>query len=742
MADTSSIPSISFAIRASNDRLQYQHDIYNQEFKERLKLVFGHPDYIQNFSYGVVSNSNPSSSLAGGPDPLAVSVNATSTLTVDVNPGIAVNPNGMWIQLTSHVRQKDLDDPSVGVFNVVYLRYITTLANPEPNQYFQEVIPYNTRPGGLDNPPSIQSLSEESAQVVIDTVDTYLQYDPDIRNGFVPIAIVSVQTSVDPNTLAVTNSLVVDHTQSNYPWNRPWFSANDIAHRNLLGTGVKTATNPHAQSQNDLTVGHFTPFQLYLDHGMILADDLSLPKIPGFRCETSVPYTSLMTDDGSGTATGFPGKKYAELPNFPVNVGKVWVASNGVELAALHVAETNRIVFAGDDPPVNETIQVYYTRVVACEPPVGSNEILFTTNSPTTEELVVAGGIGLVSLLTTTESFSDAQKFPMIYDILVDSTGDLIKTPQVVYCYKKLDTIGTSDAFTITQYGPARLAVGLGGASGAGTMVVKLRVYGKDSSGNSIDELFSFTGPTWADPGPIPKATVTEAALRVSSQLFASVDNIAIEELVDHGPNSAVMVWALINPYSAYDQFKDACHIAEVMWDGLRFASIADKRIIGTTLRDFLRRPIGGETFDYLVHLMAGGNSTVYIEDLSAPRYHDLVPNSDVDSTFAANAPVNNLSKLRVGAYGYYRTRALPVLSGSGSVWRVIFFPVMDPRTQFYYPKAAPTFRYYDTSWHAVTMTAVPGLPNTYEFTVPTGTPKRVALQFNSAGYMAAALFG
>lgn len=740
MADNSSIPSISYAIRQSMDRLQYQHDIYNQEFKERLKLVFGHPDYISEPSYGVVSNSNPSSTLAGSGDPLAVSINATSTLTVDINPGMAVNRNGMWMLLTSHVRQKELDDPAIGVFNVVYMRYVTSLANPEVNDYFQEIIPYTVRPGGLDVPPSVQMLSEESAQIVIDTVDTYLQYDPDIRNAFVPLAIVSVQTSVDPNTLVVTNSLSIDHTQSNYPWNRPWFSSNDIAHRNLVGTGVKSPTNPHALSQNDLTVGTFTPFQLQLDHGMIVADDKSLPKIPGFRCQTSIPYLSLKTDV-TGNDTGFVGKMYAELPNYPVNVGKVWVESSGAELAVLHVAETNRIVFAGDAPPANESIGAYYTRVVACEPPVGSNEVTFVTNSPATDELIVAGGIGHVSLLTTTESFSDAQKFPMVYDILVDETGDLIKTPQVVYCYKKLDAIGTSDVFTITQYGPAKLAMGLAGASGAPTMVVKVRVYGKDATGASIDHLFEFTGPTWVNPGPIPNTSITEAALRVSSSVFSSVDQISIEELTDHGPDSAIMIWALLNPYDTYDLFKDACHIAEMMWDGLRFSYVLDKRIIGTTVRDFMRRPYGDNTFDYLMRLMAGGNASVYVENFSAPRLHDLVPNTDIDSTFAANAPVNNLSKLRVGAYGYYRTRALPVLSGSGTIWRAVLLPAMDTRTPYYYPKDPPTFHYFDTSWHAVTMTAVAGLPNTYQYT--TGTvPKRVALHMNAAGYEGMALFG
>lgn len=750
MADTTSIPSLSFAIRQSMDRLKYQHDIYNQEFKERLKLMFGHPDYIPYPSYGIVSPVNPVSTLAGSGDPLAVSANATDPLLVDVNPGMAVNQNGHWIQLNSYVRQRPLGNPAIGIVNVVYLRYVVSSAVPEINDYYQEVIPYTTRPGGLENPPTVNQTAEDTAQVYVETLDVYLNYSIEIRRNFVPLATVTMQAVQDPITSLVTTNLAIDHTQDSYSWNRPWFSANDMAHRALLGTGVQSPTNAHAQSQNDLTVGAFTPFQLQLDHGMIIADDQSMPKIPGFRCQVSIPYSSVKTDDASGTYTGFPSKKYVDLPNFPIRLGKVWVEDlpanlhAGEVLAALKVDETNRVVFAGDDPPVNESIGMYYTRVLACEPPAGTNEVTFSTNNPTSSELIVAGGIGRVNLASTTLDFSDAQKYPMLYDILVDQDGTLIKTPQVLYCCKKLSVIGTSDSFTISQYGPAHLMMGLIDASGSGTMEIKVRAYGKDVNGTSIDHLFEFLGGSWTDPGPVPQSSINITSLQMSTPIFASVENLAIESLVDPGTDAAIVVWAMLNPYSTYDKLKDACYISRIMWDGLRFAKLWDRRIIGTTTRDFMGTS-PNMLDQYLFHLMAGGNASVYVDDMRCPKYRNLVPNEDaLLSNFFFSSPANNLDKLQIGTSDLYATAGLPVMSGSGAVWRLTLFPSVQvkPNLNYGITLPDPTLFYYDTSWHSFTMSPVAGVPRTYEYTVPSGTPLRVAVHFFAAETTGMVLYG
>jgi len=423
------IPGLTYTIRQSLDRLQYQANTYNEEFVQRLLLMIGHPDYFTTPAYGIVSEQNPETAVSGTTTvPLTVSVNNNNTESVDISPGMAVTKDGMWILIPDTVRQIELDDPEVGITNVVYLRYVLDPGDSQLNDYLDPVIPVTWRPG------SPNSASEADVQVDIDTLDAYQNYDEDVRNSLVPIAIATMQNVEDPLTSTVTTQMSIDHTRGNYSWNRPWFSAVDVEHRGQIGTGVSTATNPHALSQNDLTVGDFSPLQLQLDHGMIVADDRSIAKIPGVRCEVAIPYASIKTDDGAGSKTSVPNAQYVELTNYPVRLGKVWVTDGITETdyAGSIVVGTNRVVI-WETVPTDWAVHMYYTKVDACEPPVGSNEILFSTKNPSAEELIIAGGSGFTALTNTQEAFADAQKFPMIYEILVDGTGSLIKSPQVIY---------------------------------------------------------------------------------------------------------------------------------------------------------------------------------------------------------------------------------------------------------------------------------------------------------------------
>jgi len=734
------IPGINYTIRQSLDRLQYQASVYNEEFVQRIQLMMGHPDYFTTTSFGIVSEPDPGTAVPGTTTvPLTVSVNSTNEETLDISPGMVVTKSGMWILLPDYIRQVELADPSVGVTNVVYLRYVVDPADTQLNDYFDAVIPVTYRPS------SPNSFLGAQSQVDTDTLEAYQGYDQSVRDDLVPLAIVTMQSTEDPLTSVVTSELSIDLTRGSYGINRPWFSAVDSAHRAQLGTGVSTATNPHAISQNDLTIGDFTPMQLQLDHGMIVADDRSIAKIPGVRCEVAFPYSSVLTDDSVGSKTTYPNAEYVELTNYPVRLGRAWITTTGttteMDIGSDLVEGTNRVVFPRFTMPADATIHIYYTKVDACEPPVGRNEIVFTTKNPAEEELIIAGGSGFTSLTNTQEPFADAQKFPMLYEILVDGEGEIIKTPQVVYCHKRLEVIGTSDTFDIGLYGPARIMCGLDAASGDATMIVKVHLYGKDANGSSIEHVFEFDS-SWVDPGPVPKDTLTSQAIKVTPQVFASLDQIIIDEKTSAGPSAAIMMWAALNPYDTYDKLKDACHVAQLMWDGFRMAEIRDKRIISTTVRDQLLRPIGNETLQYIAMVMAGGNATTFTEDFRAPRYHDMVPNTERGANLSNVLPANNMSKLRVGAEGYYATRAVAVNSASGNHWRVAFVPIKETRADIYYTYQNPPVLYYwFFTWIPVVMTPVAGIPNMFETTL-SGTPPMIKVAVNCVDYIGMVVFG
>lgn len=733
MAD---IPGLNFNIRQSLDRLRYQANVYNEEFVQRLLLVMGHPDAGIDTEYGVVAPVDPAATTVADTTPFGMRANATNTDMVDVNPGIAVTRSAMWMKLTEHARNIELADSSVGVSNVVYIRYLLDIADDEINDFNDPVSPFTMRIG------SENSITPESAQIDVDTLEVYVNYDQTTRDNFVPLAVVTNQSVQDPVTLTITTQLAFDFTRDSYGWNRPWFSVADMEHRAQLGSGVQSSTNPHAISQNDLSVGDFSPLQLQLDHGAIIADDRSVAKVPGTRCQVSIPYTSLLDDDALGTKTAYPNAKYVALTNFPIRLGRVWVESTDEDWAAKIVQETNRVVFPYA-PPAGEALSMYYTKVQACEPPVGVNESAFNTSNPATEELIIAGGSAFTMLANTQENFSEAQKIPMVYELLVDGDGALIKTPQIIYCHKRLDAISTSDVFTIDMYGPGKIMMALEGASGDPAMVVKVRLYGKDADGNTYDYLFEFDS-TWKDPGPVPRTDIQIEAYNISDKVFSTVDQIVVEELTSYGPNASIMMWVALNPYDTYDKLKDACHVSEVMWDGLRLAEVRDKRIVNTTARDFLGRQPNDSALSYMVNVLAGGNETVYSESFLQPKYHNQIPNASRSSSLFDVLPANNISKLRVGAYGDYMTRALPVGNNPGTQWRVVLLPLDETRTNFYYENSAfPIFSWHDgAAWQAdIPMTPVPGMFNTF-LANTSAPPTMILVWLTTAEYSGMLIFG
>lgn len=720
-----SIPALSYTIHHSLDRLKKQHEYYEDEILKTRKLIMGDSDADPNLapSHGIVCATDPTTHTAGGSEPLAVSVNSENQLTLDVNPGLAVMKSGVWIQLHNIVRQVAMTDTTTGIANVIYLQYFLDDAPPEPNYFNESIIPYTVRVGDPLNDGT--AVNNESVLVSSLTVDSYTQLAASVKQDIVPLAVVTVQ-SVETGG-AITSELTVDHTDASYAFNRPWFSVVDNFHRSQVGTGQVTPTNPHATSGNDLTVGDLSILQLQVDHGLIVAKDRSIAKVPGYRCTTAV--TSILTD-ASGTLTGYANANYIELPYFPVRVGKVWDASSGDVLAGIQVPQTHRIVFPVDTIAAGTTINVYYTRAEVGEPTLPGNST-FQTNGPTTQELAIAGGVGLVSLSSTEETFADAAKFPMRYEMFMDGDGSLLKTPQVVYCWKKLASIGTSDTTDdITPYGPGRLIVGLTEATDIPTLDVQLRIYGTDTSGTSINELFTFNQANWDQYPAIPSNPDTIFdSIQFSDSTFATITSINIESRIGDGPNTAVMIWMAQNSFSNYDEQADALHIATVDWNGYGFGRVFDKRIVGTTLRDELNTSSSAELRKYIYSILGGGNSTVYVEDFRRPRYHSLETSAELADSLSSQGhhPTFAFSKQQVGLHGYYQSIAFPVNSGSGTTWRISLIgaeKLVDP----WFLGKPILLAYESGSWGSYIMSAVPGLENTYEATTA-ATPDRIRVR-------------
>lgn len=734
------LPALQYTIHHSTDRLHKQHDYYEEEILKTRALMMGDAEADPNLAvnFGIVSASDPTTHLAGGTDPLAVSVNAEDQLTVDVNTGTAVMSSGCWVEIHSTIRRVSLAESAIDVPNVIYLQYFLDVAPVEPNDFEDLVSPYTLRVGDALNDGV--TLNQQDVLIGALTAEAFAQLASSVTEDIVALAVATVQ-QVDVGGGVLETQLTIDHTGASYDFNRPWFSIVDNFHRKQLGTGAATSTNPHAISGNDWTIGDLSTFQIHLDHGMLVAKDRSIAKVPGYRCTSA--RLSISTDDAIGSLTGYANATYIELPYFPVAVGRVWDSGTDEILAGIQVPQTHRIVFPYETLAAGTSVSAYYTRAEAAEAPLPGNTV-FRTNGPATQELPIAGGIGLVSLTTTEEDFSDASRVPMRYEMFMDADGTLRKTPQVVYCYKRLDDLGTSDTPEITPYGPGRLMVALLDANHVATLDVQIRIYGTNVAGASIDELFTFTQATWG-PNPTPPENPLPGAsfLQFSTNQFATITSVNIEARVDDGPNSAVMVWMAQHPYSNYDEQADALHLATVDWNGYAFGNVFDKRIVGTTVQDELAIGAEAQLRSLIYTLLAGGNATIYVDDFQRPRYHSLETPDELGDTLGETAPhypTFNFTKQQVGLHGYYRSIGFPVHSSSGLTWRISLFGAPDLVDTWF--ENRPLLSAYDgATWANYSMTPVAGVPGTWEVALP-ATPVRVQVLIYPGQCAGMAIYG
>jgi len=205
------------------------------------------------------------------------------------------------------------------------------------------------------------------------------------------------------------------------------------------------------------------------------------------------------------------------------------------------------------------------------------------------------------------------------------------------------------------------------------------------------------------------------------------------------------MIWSINTPDDTYSLLKDVCHVSHVFWNGFKLLDVQDKRIVETTVCDWMKEDTGIAVFAYVLNNLAGTFSTLYVDDFRRPVLSSLLPPSSMVNLdpIKAALPAYNFNKLQVGLNGPYQTRALPVFSGSGVDWHVSLTPRYDFSGTNQFLPSPPLFRYKRvggwSTWAA--MTAVPGIKNTYKV-VASGPPMAVQVQLEPWHDSSMAIFG
>jgi len=578
------LPYVNFDGPVNYEDLAWFQDVMNKELLQRLQFVMG--SYrTAGAQYGVVDETAPSSVTSGDVSrSLQPHTSSAGNLTIVVNPGYAVTPNGMIIYIEQAVDNIQLLSTDASCVHVVYLEWGLQGQDLAQDDYGTTAYKYWT-------------VNDDADVVKIALINDFNSLSTAARMNIVPLAVVTVSHD---DCSVTSDSLVFDYGTDTYSWNRPWFSAVDQQHRSELGTGPSTV--PHSLSLNDLgATGDLTILDLELPHGVVVSKDDSNATVPGSVCEEAISTIVLDTD---GSVTGIPGAEYCELTKFPVRLGLCWDDNDG-QVHPNHAAfpgallpDTNIVVFP-HYPLASGAglLTVAYSRAYALEPQLTSvDSSKLTVLGAADNEAIVAGGKAFSEITSLELDMRDAEPMPCYFKAFArpddndSSKVTMFTSPHVLLTQTKLTDIvvaGGSQSLASDPIGPAYVRVGLvrgyDGASTPAAFEVKFKVTGLDEGGNSISEWFKFDN-RYVKPGTCSDSP-EPASFLIGKTLFSS--EITVSDITT---DASVSTSAALIVYCDYHQFvspflDSAVPVANMLWNGSRIAQLYDKRPVHQFLK-------------------------------------------------------------------------------------------------------------------------------------------------------------
>ncbi len=619
----------------------------------------------------------------------AVSINTSDSTAIDVGAGLVTFPNGEAVEVRSADIQGKVVSTTFTDAVVVRLQY-GTVADGEP-----VTNPYDN----FRTNPRVR-MKTPSEMLVLETVTTYNAQPTSIKDISVVLGVVRYQDG----------ELTVDNGRDTYSWSRPWSTPVDVEHRSKVGSGPVTDTNPHGTELGDLGVGDYTAWQALVGTvAAIGARPTGFGRIPGTICSEVIPSGSFILD-ATGLVTGKAGARYAPLGFWPerllmARLTDLTEVSGWVPKGRNVVAVYDPVEFAAA-----ADLEVFYTKVTAASLP-GSTAGLttVTVEDPVENEIIVAGGKFFQTLGERNAVFTDVGLIPMKFDILIDGTGKVYKSPEVIYCNTKLDTLGAAPVpFTIQPRVPSRLRVGLSNYS-PGFTEVRLQFTGEDANGNAITEQLTFTGPL---PAPALSYTEVEDQRLFSLNVFGTVTQMQALVRNGDGPNTTVTVFGEHSPQQHGQQ--DDLLVATVQWTGSEVTAnyaldpnvCLDRRLVrrggGThgvsPMALTLNQP---GLVDNSVLGAAPTGSTIWatvVEDFDDPMWI-AYPQADLATT--DSKPIE-LPGQSLGAPFGYQSRKISFANAFTTASLEALWVRMLPTSQFHFPSAVSDFQVeltlYDTA--------------------------------------------
>lgn len=650
------IEGLNYDSNLSVDDLSFSSDVVERELLDRLRLTMGADALAQPLA-GIVDAIDPRNLTSDETSrPLIVYPSANNPLQVNISVGTAVTPNGAIVRNTTLIEDFNLARTTANDINIVFIE--NDIIDSEPIR----ITRYNT-----SQPTRRTQATDKIRTVLLSDFISATVFPPERLGNLIVLAVVTV---VETTT---GTEIQIDYTSASYTFNRPWFSAVDIFHRTKIGSGTPSDTNPHGTTFGDLVTGSLTIFDQMLQTGGVLSRDDELKGSPGTFCLETITPSRILTDTGGNITAagryGGVGARYIVLARFPVSIRAFYESTHkGRAIAWEHIPGTRIVIL-----PIVENFTVdaviQYNEVFALEPPAAivSNVLTFNQPDATKNEIIISGGLQLTSLVDPNIDFDGSGRFPQNFTVYANSDGTLLRSPQPIQTSLLLEDLGTAvTPITSTFFGPAKLKIGLADANPVSTMVVTLRLTGRDVSNNSLTEDITFVGTSWVMP-TIPGIENSNQFIKTTNT-FASLTEIQVITRTDDGPNSVIQIWADLETETTVDLNRLA-RAATVLWDGMALSDLKDARDIHKNIPQPENRYFGAAQ---LTGTGGTAPSLIAVEDFKCPTYRDSTKGSQaaVPATFDIN--IADYSLIQAGDSILFPTGKTLVAIVSGSPTRAI----------------------------------------------------------------------
>lgn len=442
--------------------------------------------------------------------------------------------------------------------------------------------------------------STEDSILVI-KASSYNSLSDEVKNNSVCICIVKYSTTTP----------YIDLTNSEYTFNRPWFSPTDIAHRLEKGTGSSDV--PHSIGINDLSSSDVTLYNQLLSRGIIVSKDTSIAGVPGKSYKIKV---SVGVGDGNTIEdTDF----VAYLNCYPNAIG--YCSKNedgeGYDDVSAFLREGTNLIDVNDFPyGIDIYLDVILTKCLM--PPVSSDslttELTFGTNDD--NDIIITEG-KQTELVDPTISFSNCGATSKTYEVVFGADGKLHKEPDILGFSSLLSSLNEK-TYNQEYSIPVRVQIELDLNGASSSYYIKINVVGINENGEEDNEELEWE-----------KSDYVDSIKNTTKKFFKRISKINVIESENAPVTCKVTAFAVAN--SALD---NRLRVALVDWnynEGIgTINNIKDIRPIANTIRDPFDLSVTEETgkaiansifFNSLYNNITSNASLILVEDFRKVSY-------------------------------------------------------------------------------------------------------------------------